>query len=91
MTTVTLPRQFSWSILIRSVVALLAPPRGLAQILQEPKPRKPVERTLSAREARPSRVPAGAGQYLRFELQPYGVEFTARLLSPVGRCCILIR
>jgi CHAT domain-containing protein/Tfp pilus assembly protein PilF len=84
MTSVTKPGQFSWTILFLGVLALSGPQRGFPETAQDLEPGKPIERTLSAGEAHNYRVHARAGQYLRFEVQPNGVELTASLLSPTG-------
>src|SRR5437588_11198657 len=70
--------------LFLGVLALSGPQRGFPETVQELEPGKPIERTLSAGEAHNYQVHARVGQYLRFEVQPNGVELTASLRSPTG-------
>src|SRR5947199_6223241 len=81
MISATIFRRFSWVFLLLSFSIFLTSPCKSAEELE---PGKPVERSLSIREVHTYRVRADAGQYLRFELQPNGLDLTAGLLSPTG-------
>uniref|UniRef100_Q022H5 Peptidase domain protein n=1 Tax=Solibacter usitatus (strain Ellin6076) TaxID=234267 RepID=Q022H5_SOLUE len=76
--------RFGCGLTLLSLASLLTPEYSSAQSVQELELGKSVERLLSAGEVHIYRIHAGAGQYLRFEIDPNSVELAAALLSPAG-------